>query len=153
FVNAWNVAYGHPPQSKVSGGKFFKPVVALPQQFCMNCAIHVVLKRFHRLPYRHVDEDAIVIVRAKISGVALGGLQAPHETRTAIGEGIDLIQPGDEASHDGIVERSLHASDVDLSNMKLRHKFLLDRLRLSHAATRVSSPLLRCQYAASDSKV
>src|SRR5262245_46600738 len=91
----------------------------------MSCAIYVMLEGFDSLPYGHVDDDAVVIVRAKIGSVAFGRLQPPNKSGTTVGESVDLIKSGYKPGHDRIIKRRLHASDINLGDVKLGHMFSL----------------------------
>jgi len=54
--------------------------------------IDELVQRFRRLPDREIHQDPIIVVRAESSGVARLSLEAPHESLSAIGQGVDLIQ-------------------------------------------------------------
>ena len=73
------------------------------------------------LPHRHVDQDAIIVERAYVGGVARVSLQTPHEPWTSIGDGVDFLEPRDESRHHGILERCLDASDVHLREVHVSH--------------------------------
>ena len=103
FVDAGNVSGWNPPQRQIRSGELREPLVPLPQQFGVHGAIHVIPQRFDTFPYRHVHENAIVVVGAEIGRVSLGGLQAPYESRSAIGKRIEFVEARDEARHLRIV--------------------------------------------------
>ena len=62
------------------------------------------------LPHRQIEEDPIIVVRSQIRGVPFARLQAPHEARTPVGQRVDLVKTGHEASHDRAFERSFHSA-------------------------------------------
>src|SRR6266705_1776769 len=121
LVHARHVASRHPPQGEVGAGEFFEPGLPLPQHLGMRAVVHVALQLFHRFPDRQVEQDAVVIVGTKVGGVALGGLQTPDEAGAAVGERVDLLQPGDETGHHGTLERPFHPGDVDLGDVQIGH--------------------------------
>jgi hypothetical protein len=47
------------------------------------------------------------------------------EARAPVGQGVDLVQTCDKARHQGIIEGSFHARDVDLGDVKVGHGCLL----------------------------
>ena len=70
---------------------------------------------------RFLDDHAIVVERSNRHGVAVLGLQAPHEAGTPIGQRIDGVQLRPEALHDRVVERCPNSPDVYLRQMETRH--------------------------------
>src|SRR5215469_11169116 len=122
FVNSRQMSRRNPPQREIAALELFEPLFAMTQKLCMRRAIHVMLERFHRIPDRHVDQNRIVVlVRPQVSCIALGRLQTPHETRTALCERVDLIQSRHETRHARIVRRIAHAADVHFRNVVCRH--------------------------------
>jgi hypothetical protein len=71
---------------------------------------------FDRFPHGHIEQNAIVIVRTQVRGVAFRRLQPPYESRTSVSQGIYFIEPRHEPCHDRILQRCFHSTDIDLSN-------------------------------------
>jgi len=71
LVNTGDVAHWHPPQRDICAGELFEPRLPLAKQLGMSCAINIVAECVDGLPNRHIDEDAVVIIRTKIGGVSL----------------------------------------------------------------------------------
>src|SRR6266545_3193106 len=124
FVHARHVALRYPPQGEVGASEFFEPGLPLPQHLRVSAVVHVALQLLHRFPDRQVEQDAVITIGTKVGGVALGGLQAPDEAWAAVGERVDLLQPGDETRHHGTLERSFHPGDVDLGDVQMGHGLL-----------------------------
>src|SRR5712691_4673751 len=124
FVHARYVALRHPPQGEVGAGEFFEPGLPLPKHLGVRAVVHVALQLLHRFPDRQVEQDAVIIVGTKVGSVTLGGLQTPDKAWAAVGERVDLIQPGDETGHHGTLERSFHLGDVDLGDVQIGHGLL-----------------------------
>src|SRR3954453_801371 len=76
-------------------------------------------ERVDRLPDRHVDDHAIVLVGAQGGGVALLGLQAPDEARRGVGHGVDRVEQRHELGHD----RPAGAADVELGDVEGGHSY------------------------------
>src|SRR5205085_11544171 len=121
FVNARHMSWRNPPESQVGAAELLEPVAALSQQLRMCSLVDVRAKRFDALPDRKIEQNAIVVVRTQVRRIPRLGLQSPNESRTPIGESVDLLEPFDEAGHDGILERGPHPADVDLGDVVLRH--------------------------------
>src|SRR6266571_4972751 len=124
LVRARKMALRHPPQGDVGAGEFFEPGLPLPQHLDVRTVVHVALQLLDRFPDRQVEQDTIVTVGTKVGGVAVGGLQTPDEAGAAVGERVDLLQPGDETRHHGILERRFHPGDVDLGDVQMGHGLL-----------------------------
>src|SRR6266496_3378339 len=124
LVHARKTALRHPPQGDVGAGEFFEPGLPLPQHLDVRAVVHVALQLLDRFPDRQVEQDTIVTVGTKVGGVAVGGLQTPDEAGAAVGERVDLLQPGDETRHHGILERRFHPGDVDLGDVQMGHGLL-----------------------------
>ena len=121
LVDAGDVAGGHPPQRDKGAGELLEPLLPLAKQLRVGGAVDEGLERVGGFPNGQVEEDAVVIVGAEVGGVSRGGLQAPDEAGAAVGEGVDFIEPLDEASHERAVERGSHSGDVDLGHVVLGH--------------------------------
>jgi len=134
FVDAWKVAGRDPPEGDDHRGKLLEPVMTLAEQFGMGSSIDVVLERLNGFPDRHIEEHALVFPGTKISGVAFGGLQAPDEAGSVVGESIDFIEAGNEGIHDGIIERGFDAAYIDLCEVIVRHRFVSRKTRLVASA-------------------
>src|SRR3989442_3837565 len=124
LVHARKMALRHPPQGDVGAGEFFEPGLPLPQHLDVRAVVHVALQLLDRFPDRQVEQDTIVTVGTKVGGVAVGGLQTPDEAGAAVGERVDLLQPGDETGHHGTLERPFHPGDVDLGDVQIGHGLL-----------------------------
>src|SRR6266849_6385334 len=90
----------------------------LPQHFHVGSVVHVPFQLLNGLPYRHIEQDAVVVVWTKICSIALGGLQSPYEARTPVSQGIYFLETGDKAGHDRIFQCGFHSADVYLSDMQ-----------------------------------
>jgi hypothetical protein len=121
FVDARSVTSRHPPQPGISAREGLEPLMSLPKQFHMRRAVNVVIQRFDGLPNRHVEQDSIVVVGPQVCSVSPGSTETPNEARAAIGESVDLVDPGGESRHQRVVQRSLHSSNVYLCDVVLRH--------------------------------
>ena len=95
----------------------FEPPPAAAQQRAVIAAIREGEQVLDRTPHRHVDEDTIVVVGAKRSGVARIARQTPDESRAPVRQRVDLVEPGDEVRHLRVVEVVEHAADVVLGEV------------------------------------
>src|SRR6266852_7636960 len=93
----------------------------LPQHFHVGGVVHVPFQLLNGLPYRHIEQDAVVVVWAKICSIALGVFQSPYEARTPVSQGIYFLETGDKAGHDRIFQCGFHPPDVHLSDMQDVH--------------------------------
>jgi hypothetical protein len=124
FVYAREVADRNPPEGRDNRVKFFEPEIALRQHFCVGRFVDVVLERINGFPDGHVQEHATVFPGTEVSGIAGVGLEAPDEASGRIREGVEFVEAGDEAVHDGIIEFRFDAADVDLRDVVFGHKRL-----------------------------
>src|SRR5580704_4149810 len=121
FVDTGNVSHRHPPQRRVAAFEFLEPGMALAEQFAVRGLVDVVPKRINVFPDRHIQQCALVSEGAEIRRIALIGLKPPYKTGARVGKGVDLLKPVDESRHDGIVEFSPNAADVDLGDVVVGH--------------------------------
>src|SRR5579862_3784272 len=68
-----------------------------------------------------VDKHVLVLEGADRRGIALGGLQPPHETWRALGERVDAVKVCRELRHEGRVHRSPDDADVQLRELVSGH--------------------------------
>src|SRR5262249_50403147 len=105
LVNRWPVTGGEPPQREGRTLKLGEPLVSVPQDLDVRAAVHVFPQMLETLPHRQIEEEPIIVVRSQIRGVPFARLQAPHETRTLVGQRVDLVKTGYEARHDRAFKR------------------------------------------------
>ena len=101
FRDGWNVSDGNPPQTIMRFVHFLEPLCAIAKRRDVLRGVNKVLQRFEALPDRHIDDDEWVIVVRNIGGISRFRLQSPHESRTAIGKGIDGIKLRDKSAMRG----------------------------------------------------
>ncbi len=109
-------AGGDPPQRVLPalGGEPLRPP---PEELDVLGPVHVRVERGDRLPHAHVHELQGVREDLDVGGVALLGLQPPHESVGSIGQGVDPIEILHELGDGGVVGRGDHHADVDLGDV------------------------------------
>jgi hypothetical protein len=108
----------HPPECYVDAVKPLEPFSAAPHDGRMIAPIDVGSERSEIGPYRKVDEDALVLVGPHGRRIPVLRLEAPHEARGLVGEGVDFRQAGDKLRHDRVVHLPARAPDVDLGELE-----------------------------------
>src|SRR6185312_7312266 len=83
----------------------------------VRAAVHELAQAVGIGPHRHVEQHVFVVERADGGGVAVLGLQAPHEAGRGFGERVDAVEVGGEIRHDGRVHRALDDADVELGEL------------------------------------
>src|SRR6185436_19735685 len=116
--NARPMADRYPPQREVMIGEALEPLAAVPHDVGVGAAKHERLQRGQVSPHRQVDHDAIVVVGADGSRVAVLRLQSPDESRTPVGQRVDSNELGHEVGHHRLVHGTERAADVDLSQLE-----------------------------------
>src|SRR5437016_4353275 len=115
------VSRGNPPQHEDGPFDGLEPLLPVAQCSDVRALVDKLLQRFERLPYGHVDRHALVGVWPDCRGIAVFGLQPPHESRTPVRERIDGVELSAEALHDGVLERGPKQTNVHLRQMKACH--------------------------------
>jgi len=103
FVDGRNVPGLDPPQGQVQSVEFLEPLPTISHDLSMSRLVYICLEFIDRFPNRHIDRDAIVVIRAKSGRVTFIGLQSPNKTGALIRESIDLFQLRNETKHDRII--------------------------------------------------
>jgi hypothetical protein len=85
--------------------------------------VDVFSKVLDALLHREVEQYSVVVIRSEIRGVSLFCLEAPHEARAPVREGVDLIEPSYEASHHWTFERSFHPRNIHLGEVPVGSPF------------------------------
>ena len=74
----------YPPHGNVGFGEALEPLAPTSHHVGMSAAKDERPQGSQVLPYREVDQDAIIGVRTDGCGVAILGLQPPDETRASV---------------------------------------------------------------------
>src|SRR5262245_11039725 len=119
FNDCRNVSSRHPPQREDGFVERLEPLFPVAQRSYMRAAIDELLQRLKRFPHRQVDRHAVIVgIRPDGGGVAVFGLESPHESGSSIRERVDRIQLRAEPFNERVVDRRPQATDVDLREMK-----------------------------------
>jgi len=105
---------GYPPEHEDGLRRGLEPLPSIAQRADVRALVDILMQGFERLPYRHVHDDQRIRVDADGRGIAPVRLEPPDESRTPVGEGVDPVELRAETLHDGIVDGSPHAGDVEL---------------------------------------
>src|SRR6266511_3953053 len=126
-----DVSERDPPQDEDGALDRFEPLLPIAKWPNVCAPVDELLERFEGFPHGHVDGHALVGERSDRHGIAVFGLESPHEPWTAVGQRIDGVQLGAEALHDRIFERRSNSPDVRLRQMETSHSLLLTRSLLN----------------------
>src|SRR5689334_13399611 len=142
FGDSRDVSGRNPPQNLDRALDRFEPLLSVAKRTGVSASVDELLQRLERFPHGHVDRHAFVRKRPDRHGIAVVGLEPPHESRTAIGERVDRAQLRAETFHHRIVDRGAEAADVHLRQMETRH----------HLSFRAASDARARQYVPSGSR-
>src|SRR5918992_5051255 len=123
FCDGWNVSGGNPPEHQDGPLEALEPLLSVTQHADVTALVHELLERFERLPHRHVDRYALVLVRPDRRRVAIFGLESPHESRSLVGECVDRIELRPKTFHARVVERRPEPANVELCEMETGQGF------------------------------
>jgi hypothetical protein len=106
-------AHGHPPERGLGLAEALEPLPPAAEDGGVGVAVHEGAQRLERLPDRHVDHQPPA-EGADRGGVAVLGLEPPHEPGAGVGDGVDRLEGLAEPRHPRAVERLQRQRDVDL---------------------------------------
>lgn len=111
-----------PPQDNARPGRPFEPVEPSREDRLVIGLVGEREQIVDRFPHREVDDHERVIANSHIRRVSLLTLQSPDEARAPICQRVHLIEAGHEARQKRVVERRNGAGDVELRELKTRHR-------------------------------
>jgi hypothetical protein len=94
-----------------------EPLAAVPHHLQVAAGVDEGPQRLQGLPDRQVDHDPLVLEGPDGGGVAVLGLEPPHEPGAGVGQGVDRLQGGHEPGQLGGVQRGPHGGHVDLGQV------------------------------------
>jgi len=119
FDSARDRAKRDPPQGRVGLGHLLEPLAAATQDLAVDVGVDERGQRLGRLPHRHVHDDTGTAGRVPFEGphgggVAVLGLQPPHEAGRGIRGRVDRIERGREVSQRRAGQRRAQPGNIDL---------------------------------------
>src|SRR5215471_15845632 len=94
----WPMSPWDPPQNDIRFSDLLKPLLASAHDLDVRRPVDIPVQRLDIAPDGNVDQR-LFAQRAQCGGVAFLRLQAPDETRRALGECVDPIEIGYEVRH------------------------------------------------------
>lgn len=119
----------HPPKHEERLIHALKPLAASTHDLHVCGVVNVATQAVEIAPYRHVDEQVLVLERANRGRVAVFGLQAPDETGGLLGERVDAREVSREIRHQRRVHWPLDDADIQLRKLVAGHRTSLHRGR------------------------
>ncbi len=93
FGDCRDVSGRDPPQDEDRALDGFEPLLPIAKWPNVCAPVDELLERFEGFPHGRVDGHALVGERSDRHGIAVFGLESPHEPWTAVGQRIDGGSP------------------------------------------------------------